>query len=285
MNILDKIKGSRIYTYNETTDDPDIAGKPLQDTPIENITAENKRVLSTKEEKMRTVDVALLSRKTSIEIETMVSYILNKGKEIPVAICELLPSQKVEDLIQIHNELSKIIAPSSPETISYVRKPAESRKKRYIFSHIPLVRHFIVIAICAIISLVVSGLSAEVNTETLSKGILNNAGLPLLKNLIFLCSAAGIGTVFFLLSKLTKEVKDATLSRDDTTYYWAMLIMGMLSGLILSEIIVLSHSGLEEQSIEMNRLLFALIGGFSSEVVYGILQTIMGKIQRLISEK
>ena len=234
---------------------------------------------------MVTVNIASLSHKTSIEIEAMVSYILNKGKEIPVSVCELVSSHEIEDLVQAHNALSKIIAPSNPETISYVRNYIGAKKKVYLFSHIPLVRNFIIIAIISIASLVLSGLSVEVNTETLSKGILNNSGIPLLKNLIFLCSGAGIGTVFFLLSKLTKEVKEATLSRDDTTYYWAMLIMGMLSGLILSEIVVLNHSGLGEQSIELNRLLFALVGGFSSEVVYGILQTIMSKIQGLVSGK
>ena len=135
-----------------------------------------------------------------------------------------------------------------------------------------------IIAVLAIISLIVSGLSADVNKETLSQGILNNSGFPLLKNLIFLCSGSVIGAVFFILSKLTKEVKQASLSVNDSTYYWAMLIMGMLSGLIMSEMIVLNE-GIDNQSVEMNRLIFALLGGFSSETVFSILQGIMAKIK------
>ncbi len=57
-----------------------------------------------------------------------------------------------------------------------------------------------------------------------------------------------------------------------------MLIMGMLSGLIMSEVIVLNQE-VDNQSVEMNRLLFALLGGFSSETVFSIMQGIMAKIK------
>ena len=297
MDILNKVRDRRIYTYDEydEIENPlpeqsestiDYNGSPIVHSDntraVNNITNDASKI---SDHSSDVVNIEALSRKTSLEVETMVTYILTKGKEIPEEVCKLLSSEDIIDIIKAHGALSKIIAPSNPETITYVKNYANPPKKVILFSHIPLVRYFIVIAVLAIASLVISGLSEDVNTTTLSKGILNNSGIPLLKNLIFLCSAAGIGTVFFLLSKLTKEVKEATLSKDDTTYYWAMLIMGMLSGLILSEIIVVNHKGLEEQSIEINRLLFALVGGFSSEVVYGILQTVMGKIQGIISSK
>ena len=276
MKILDKIKDRRSY---ETTTPISIAEEANE--PEEELisTKEENTTIFYQEEKSNTEKH---NQAIQTEIEEMLAYALRKGKEVPEEIANLLCSKELSQLLAVHTQLCKVISPATPETIRFVSSHHQKKAKYMFFSPIPLVRYFIIIAIIAIISLIGSGLSAEVNTITLSKGILNNSGMSLLKNLIFLCSAALIGVVFFLLSKLTKEVKEATLSKDDTTYYWAMLIMGMLSGLILSEVIVLNQASLEEQSIEMNRLLFALLGGFSSEVVYGILQGIMNKLERIL---
>ena len=262
MTILNKIKDRRSY----------------KDTPSKNITLVNHN--ASKSDGL--INSSEMEAYTIRNIKYMYTYALQKGKTIPENASTLLHSNNFNDVLKFHSELCKIIAPASPETIAYLNRCNLDQRKRIILSPIPLVRYFIIIAIIAIIALISSGLSADVNTETLSKGILNNHGLSLFKNLLFLCSASLIGVVFFLLSKLTNAVKQATLSKDDSTYYWAMLIMGMLSGLIMSEVIVLNQESLEDQSVEMNRLLFALLGGFSSEVVYGILQSVMDKIGKLL---
>jgi uncharacterized membrane protein len=206
----------------------------------------------------------------------LIAHASNSGKVIPPQVGDLLKERNFDNYFKAHEIICKAMEPATPETIKYLKR--FKRKKTIFFSNIPLVRNFIIVALLAIASLMISGLSSEVNEETLSKGILNNHGISLLKNLIFLCSASAIGAVFFILSRLTKEVKQASLSVDDSTYYWAMLIMGMLSGLIMSEVIVLNQE-IENQSVEMNRLLFALLGGFSSETVFSIMQGIMAKIR------
>ncbi len=304
MNIKDKIIDRRIYdhqdpividTYDDSTEQkyPNNMAE-YEDPPEINNESEQDQ------EKYNPIDVehhpheieplaiddsqqqlqSILKDKVKGEINSVASFLFHKGKKIPDKTRVLLNSDQLEDLLFVHGELCELIKPATPEAIQYLERFREY--KRYLFSPIPLVRNFIVVALLAIVCLLGSGLSEDVNAEILSKGILNNSGISLLKNLIFLCSGAGIGTVFFLLSKLTKEVKEATLSKSDTTYYWAMLIMGMLSGLIMSEIIVINQENISED-VEMNRLIFALLGGFSSEVVYSIMQGIMNKIRIALS--
>ncbi len=275
-------------TFNSVYDDEqDPEGELNDHTSISEISkTSDTAFINSQEENQRQIshiDIEKTTQFVATEIENIIQYISHKGKNIPEGVGALLQSKNISHLFKAHTELCEIIKPATPETIQFVSRYNQSSKKFYLFSPIPLVRNFIIIAIIAIASLIGIGTSPEVNTESLSKGILNNAGIPLLKNLIFLCSSAIVGAIFFLMSKLTQKVKESTLSRDDTTYYWAMLIMGMLSGLILSEIIVLNQDNIGGESIEMNRLLFALLGGFSSEVVYSILQAIMNKIRLIIT--
>ena len=223
-----------------------------------------------------------LHSKIKKELNTMLFYALHSGKKISEEAGNLIPSKKIGDLVKAHSIICDALAPATPETVTYINKFYSENKKFIIFSPIPLVRNFTFMAIIAIIGIIASSLSPEVNTQTLSKGVLNNHGLSLLINLVFLSSASLMGAVFFLLSKLTRAVKEATLSPEDTTYYWAMLIMGVLSGMILSEGVSIQTDVLNG-SVETNRLIFAILGGFSSEIVYKILQSIMQKIQSMIA--
>lgn len=260
----------------------------------ENHTEENTIVENTMEENPGTnapvqpeetgngEDFPALKPKIKQEINMMLNHALHSGKKIPEGVMALLHSGHTAQLIKAHGFICDALAPATPETIMYTRKFYDKKKRFVLFSPIPLVRNFTVISIVAVLSLVISSLSSEVNTETLSKGVLNNHGFSLLINLLFLCSAALMGASFFLLSKLTKEVKEASLSADDATYYWTMLIMGILSGMILSEGVSVNTDAVSA-SVETNRLVFAILGGFSSEVVYKILQNIMQKIQSAIS--
>ena len=222
----------------------------------------------------------VLAESTKAEINLLITFLMNSGIEVPKVARDLLFTTKVSELLVIHKELSKLVAPATPKTIRYLME-MQSKNSKGKYRSIPLIRNFIILAILSILALISTGLSPNVNHENLSKGILANAGFSLFLNLIFLCSASAIGAVFFMLSKLTTEVKQATFDPTETSNYWARLIMGILSGLIMSEIIVLNQE-METASVEMNRLLFALLGGFASEVVYKILEAIIQKIQSFL---
>lgn len=226
------------------------------------------------------LDNELLAEVATREVELMVKYLLKKGLSVPEGARERLFTDKVSELMAMHEDLSVQVAPATPQTIRYLLDIHRGSKPG-TFRSIPLVRNFIVLAVISIVALIMSGLSSEVSKENLSKGILLNSGFPLLLNLIFLCSASAIGAVFYMLSKLTAQVKAATFDPSESSNYWARLIMGILSGLIMSEIIVLNQDP-DSASVEMNRLLFALLGGFSSEAVYQILEGLIERIRTIM---
>ncbi|MCG8578151.1 MAG: hypothetical protein MI810_24950 [Flavobacteriales bacterium] len=246
----------------------------------------SQSLIDSEEEEEEIMDTTPLPQEINLhgyiqkDIDVLLRYSFNQGKQLPDEVGQLVATGTFEDAFVAHKMICDILKPATPETIKYQLQ--FQKKSSFFISNIPLVRNFILIAVLSIAGLILSSLSPLVNETSMSVGILNNSGIPLMLNLIFLCSASAIGAVFFILSKLTKEVKNATLSVDDITYYWIMLIMGMLSGLILCEIIVLEPN-MGDQSIEMNKLMFALLGGFSSEIVFSILEKIMEKVRDLIT--
>ncbi|NER13709.1 hypothetical protein GWK08_09685 [Leptobacterium flavescens] len=278
MNIYDKIKERSAYDIpvEENTAGEDIQA-PSVETP-----EENEMLTFHPVESNETVAEDDMTLKIKEELHTITHYAMYTGKKISDEVGQLIHSEYTSDLVKAYNMVCDALLPATPQTIMYISRYYESKKKFYIFSPIPLVRNFMIVAILAVLSLMVTGLSSEVNAVELSKGILENDGKILMLNLLFLSSASVTGASFFLLSKLIREVKDATLSPEDSTYYWIMLLMGMLSGIILSEGVSVNQVVLDD-SIEVNRLLFAILGGFSSEIVYRILQSIMEKVQSLIA--
>ena len=287
---IDPEENRDIETEDPTTENP---GEEIDETSFhENLLASEvnnpEHILSDEDttgsggSTKNPIDFSAVKDKIEEEINIMLLYALHAGKKISVEARNLVYSNTMSDLIKAHGVICDAISPATPETVMYINGFHQKKKRLSLFSPIPLVRNFAIISIAAIMCLVATSLSSEVNNETLSKGVLNNHGLSLLINLVFLCSASLVGASFFLLAKLTRAVKEAFLSPNDTTYYWTMLIMGVLSGMILSEGVSLKTDVLNG-SVETNRLIFAILGGFSSEIVYKILQTIMEKVQSAIS--
>jgi len=303
MNIYDKIRERSIYAIvdhedrEHHTQEIETSHEVETKTPLAQEDVPWKTIDHKKEDRS---NLATILHKDSIEREVpikdlnewrenikeevliMLQYALHTGIKIPDEVGVLLSDTTISNYIKAHGIICDLLAPSTPQTILYISKYYKQGSKYIFFSKIPLIRNFMIVAIISFMSLIISGLSPEVNRTQLSKGILENDGATLLHNLIFLSSASLIGASFFLLSKLIKEVKEATLSAHDYSYYWIMLIMGVISGMILSEGITINKMTIGD-SIEVNRLLFAILGGFSSEIVYRVLQSIMLKLQSVIA--
>lgn len=216
----------------------------------------------------------------SNEINNMLSFAIFNGITINTEVTALIQNSSVEDLINAHNLLCKNIAPATPKSIDYIKKIRQDNRKKTLFSKLPLVRNLVLLALLFLIAFIITGLSPEVNNNSLAKGIMDNQGIPLLLNLGFLTAISGLGVLFYLLKNVSVAVKNGTLIPEDTIYYVALIVLGVIAGLITSEIISFYQKDAQEINL-FNKGLMALIGGFSSDAIFSVLQGIIDRIKSI----
>ncbi|AXT51637.1 hypothetical protein D1818_12615 [Aquimarina sp. BL5] len=216
----------------------------------------------------------------SNEINNMLSFAIYNGITINTEVNTLIQNSSVDDLINAHNLLCKNIAPATPKSIEYTKKLYRQGKEKTLFSTLPLVRNLIFLSLFFLAAFIITGLSPDVNNDSLDKGIMDNQGIPLLLNLGFLTAISGLGVLFYLLKSVSVAVKNGTLVPEDTIYYIALIVLGIIAGLISSEIISFYQKDAQDINL-FNKGLMALIGGFSSDAIFSILQGIIDRIKAI----
>ncbi|REH50463.1 hypothetical protein C7448_10475 [Tenacibaculum gallaicum] len=221
-----------------------------------------------------------VSKELITEINNMLSYAIYNGIIINTEVNSLIESKDLNDLINAHNILVKNITPATPKSIEYTKTLRNEGQNKSIFSKLPIVRNLILLALFFLILFIITALSPDVNNSSLDKGLMNNSGLPLLLNLSYLASVAGLGVVFYLLKKVSDSIKNSTMVSEESISYLAQIVLGIIAGLIMSEIISFYTKTPEDIDL-FNKGVLALIGGFSSEAIFSILQGIIDRVKSI----
>jgi hypothetical protein len=214
------------------------------------------------------------------EINLMLAFAANNGLNIDTTVNNLIQSDSVDDLINAHNLLCKNVAPATPKSIGYTNRVRMNNRKKSVFRQIPLVRNLIILAILFLIGFVGFGYSDEVNNDSLDAGLLANHGESLLLNVGFLSSIAGLGVLFHLLKSVGTAVMKSTLVPEETINYVSQILLGVIAGLILSEIIVVYSTDPKDINL-FNKSVLALIGGFSSDAIFTILEGLIMRLKNI----
>nr|WP_321234200.1 hypothetical protein [uncultured Psychroserpens sp.] len=216
----------------------------------------------------------------SDEINNMLSYAIYNGITINTEVNSLIQNSSVDDLINAHNLLCKNVAPATPKSIQFSKKLHEQSDKKFTFGRLPLVRNLIILSVLFLAIFIITGISPNVNNDSLDNGIMHNSGLKLLLNIGYLCSIAGLGVTFYLLKSVSNSLKKGTLLPEESIEYMAQIVLGIIAGLVLSEI--LSVYITDPNSITLfNKSVLALIGGFSSDAIFSMLQGVIDRIKSI----
>jgi hypothetical protein len=191
-------------------------------------------------------------------------------------------------LTKAHAALSLIIKPATPEGVLLLIAERRKHSAWYTFGPLPIVRQMLGLAILSLLALLLVSLSQDINPENLSKTLLEISGLSLLKVEIFLLSAASLGTCFQNLQQINASISSGTYDPKFQSAYWTRWVMGLISGVVLSQIIydivdALTASRSTEHSMPaiVGQPVLALLGGYSVDVVHGILSRIVDSIGSL----
>jgi len=175
-----------------------------------------------------------------------------------------------------HAALAQIIAPATPEAVLLLTDERATHPLLYSLGPLPIVRQMLVLAILSLILLLGISLSDEVNAVNMGKTLLTLSGYPLFIIEVFLLSAASLGSCFQNLQKINVVISDGTYDPKFQSTYWTRWVMGVISGVIFSQLIYVllmeastaSPGGVPST---IGEPILALLGGYSVDLVHGIL--------------
>jgi hypothetical protein len=184
------------------------------------------------------------------------------------------------NLTNIHTELSRTVAPATPFTLLFLQTDAENSFGSFrLFGSVPLLRRLLLMAIfCLLIMLSFAFIPAS--PDIIGNPLFSNEGINLVLAVLFRLAAAGMGASFFALYKAKGYVSNKTFDPDYESTYWTEFFLGLLSGLIFSTLLDGQSSAVGESlntitsgsdGTMLGKIVLALLGGFSSTVVYEFL--------------
>jgi hypothetical protein len=207
----------------------------------------------------------------------------------------LSPAGKAEVLATIHNALVEIVKPAKPQTILLIADETERKSLFFFIGKVPLIRQMMFVAIISLASLIAISLSSDISGEQVVKSMFELNGMKLLMVQAILLASAALGASFVILYKANSYITAGTFDPKYESSYWVRLIVGLISGIILTQLIPLDLDKLEEgmalttalpgpavASKAMLRVTLALLGGFSANLVYNILNRLVETVQALI---
>lgn len=212
------------------------------------------------------------------DLATMIRFATIRGIPLPSTV-ELSELTDETVLMENYNSMVDCIKPSTVQAIRYVQdhilnEKNEDRK----WYQTPIIAKCLMIAGFALISLITISLSPQVNEKNLAAGLLASEGLVLLYNLIFICSASLLGVMFYLLKTISDKIKSYTLLPVDAIEVNTTILIGVISGFIISELFTFNPHDLSS-SLEMQKMTLALIGGFSSDAIFSVLKGVVNKMK------
>lgn len=210
------------------------------------------------------------------KIDAMFAYAYNYGFSVDKDIATLYFSGSELDagqLTEVYDHLASVVKPAKPATLVMLHKASKSPWK--VFGPIPFVRFMSIIAIGALLLLIALSTSTHIDGKVPMYDFAIQDHGRLLTQEAFLLAAAALGACFSTLFEVSQYVKDGTYEPRYVTNYWVRFILGVMAGFILAMMIpveAVSKGGKESFAFGgLLHPLLALIGGYSSNLVYRIL--------------
>lgn len=237
------------------------------------------------------------------ECRVMTEYCIANGKALDAHHILVLEKDdkdiKASELMPVYNYLLTLVKPAKPGTLVLFEKNRQSNSPFRFLGPLPIVRRFMLVTIISLVALILISLSPHVNASSIELSMLQGEGWDQVQRLAFLLAAASVGASFYALFKMNSYIKKGTFDMKFAATYWSRYVLGLVAGILLSElfIVLISTSdttnttlqqsrGLSEDSL-LNTARFllkpilAILGGFSANLVYRILNRFIEGIESI----
>lgn len=219
-----------------------------------------------------------------MECASMAGYALAKGKSVPAdaiknidAFQENGPTKAqnemdITELVETHNFLARLIDPATPKTVLLLDREQESKTILKFLGPVSLVRQLMLATVISLLTFVGLIATPYINATTLAEDVLAADGLEQLTRLIFYVSAAGLGASFTALYTVNNYVSRGTYDPCHQSSYWIRFLLGIIAGILLALLIsedATQANGMISKGVI--RPLFAILGGFSADLLHTVL--------------
>lgn len=229
--------------------------------------------------------------------KAMANHAFSKGLQVPSELMHSLEKGyqlKAQELTLLHNKLAELVAPAKPETIKLMADETEKGSLLLFLGRVPLIRRMMLVAIFSLIALITLSLSQYINNENMVLSMFDMEGTSLLYVQAILLASAAIGASFSALFKANSYVTAGCYDPKFESSYWVRFVVGLIAGIILTQLIPIDLNSMAEEigdsmadsgsgvSQAALRISMALVGGFSANLVYKILDRMVETIQLFI---
>lgn len=227
--------------------------------------------------------------------DAMIRFALARGKPVPptlvaaVSQCRAIleegvdapaRTEAVRRLAAAHDRLAQIVAPATPEGILLLDGQRAGGFASFL-GPVRLVRSMMAAAIVCLLLFVGIGLSPEINMLSERSDLFDLSGRQALLAELFRLSAAGLGAAFAALFQANRYIVEGSFDPRYEPSYWIRFGLGLMAGLILTELVPLDPAPGTEPA-RIGKPLVALLGGFSAILVYRILQRLVTTVEALV---
>jgi hypothetical protein len=235
-------------------------------------------------EERPTLDAKQLREELEQEILAMGLHLAGSGRGLPSALLPALARldanerPPIDELAAAHAVLCELVHPARPRTLALLSRLDASSRGRSTFSGVPITRNIMIVALTSLVGMVLVGMSPDVSSDPVAGNPTMSSGIPFLVNQLLFMFIAALGGAFHGISTLNRHIADGTYDPRYDASYWTRLVLGVISGMILSSLLeVPAGSNVHE----VGRHVLALVGGFSAGLVHRILDRMVSSIESI----
>ena len=233
------------------------------------------------------------------ECTEMTKHALASGTNVPTSVLETIAEceanglhenppnanalEEIPRLADAHRVLSELIAPATPRAITLFADQRKKFPRLCYFGPIPLVRWLMLLSFIFLICIIALASTQATNPDEQDPSnnwsIFNSSGSELLIRISFLFSSAGLGACFAALFRVNKTVTAGNYDPSTAISYWIRIVLGLIAGVILSEMVPLASPSLDATA----KPVLALLGGFSATTLFRILNSMVQAVESVVA--
>jgi hypothetical protein len=222
----------------------------------------------------------------------MASYAFASGLPVPASVLgaieatDLGEDAQLARLSEAYEQLVRIIAPVRPSLVVAFGEGTHGGSPHRMLGRVRIVRYQMLLALVSLVCFIGLSLTEYVN-HPINGNIFESSGIPLLICELFYLSAAGLGASFAGLFHVDREISAGTFDPRHQASYWMRFLLGLIAGLLLATLID-THAGASSAAagtpsgLQFSQAALALLGGFSSSVVFRILSRMVETLETMV---
>lgn len=225
----------------------------------------------------------------------MASYAVSAGTVVPASVLAAIDAAdaagedgedgEIVRLAAAHEQLVRLIAPVRPSLVMALAEGADETGALRVLGRVLLVRYQMLLALGSLIAFIALSLTDYTSNEE-NGNIFESSGIPLLVCELFFLAAAGLGASFAGLFQADREILAGTFDPRHQSSYWTRFLLGLIAGLLLATLFDVQTSGTSQPAadsgLHFSAAALALLGGFSSAVVFRILNRLVETLETMV---